>query len=108
MRDQLIADLLILKQSIVAANNQVYLAARDLMAAKDELRLEENRLISGGYIDGKNAEIRAAQTHQQTVIERQNVAEAEDCLDASKTALSNLNTELRINLALVELVKGVA
>lgn len=108
MREQLIADLMALKQSIVAANSEVYMAARELTSAKDELRIQENSLIRGGIIDGKNAEIRAAQMYEHTVIERQNVAEAEDYLEDQKVTLGNLQTELRINLALVELVKGVA
>ena len=108
MHKNLIADLKALKISIPAANEQVYMAARDLVAAKDELRIQEGRLIADGVIDGKNAEIRAAQMYGCTVVERQNVAEAEDFLEHSKLTLSNLQTELRINLALVELVKGVA
>lgn len=106
MREKLIAELTALKQSIVVANRGVYSAARELNGAKDELRVEENRLTLGGYIDGKNAEIRAAQMYQQTIIERQNVSEAEDFMESSKMELNNLQTELRINLALVELVKG--
>lgn len=108
MREQLIADLTALKQSIVAANTEVYTAGRELITAKDELRATENLLISGGVIDGKNAEIRAAQMYANTAVERQNVAEAEDFLESTKMALSNLQTELRITLALAELVKGVA
>jgi len=108
MHKNLIDDLKDLKISIPAANEQVYMSARDLVAAKDELRIEEGRLIASGVIDGKNAEIRAAQMYGCTVVERQNVAEAEDFLEHSKLTLSNLQTELRINLALVELVKGVA
>ena len=108
MREKLISDLTSLKQSIAKANSEVYMAARELMTVKDELRIEENSLIRGGIIDGKNAEIRAAQMYEHTIMERQNVAEAEDYLEASKVTLSNLQTELRINLALVELVKGVA
>lgn len=107
MREQLISDLTTLKLAISTANRDVYLAARELVTVKDDLRLRENELISTGYIDGKNAEIRAAQMYQQTVIERQNVAEAEDYLESAKVTLSSLNTELRINLALVELIKGV-
>lgn len=108
MKQQLIDELTALKQSITKANTEVYMAARELTTAKDELRVEENLLIQGGTIDGKNAEIRAAQMYQHTVIKRQNVAEAEDFLEASKTTFNNLHTELRINLALVELVKGVS
>jgi len=107
MRENLIADLKDLKISIPTANEQVYMAARELLTAKDELKIEENKLIAGGVIDGKNAEIRAAQMHGCTVVERQNVAEAEDFLESMKMTLANLQTELRINLALVELVKGV-
>ena len=106
MRENLIADLKDLKISIPAANEQVYIAARELMVAKDELRIQEGKLIADKIIDGKNAEIRAAQMYGCTVVERQNVAEAEDFMEHSKLTLSNLQAELRINLALVELVKG--
>ncbi|EHQ88242.1 hypothetical protein [Desulfosporosinus youngiae] len=108
MREQLIVELTALKQSIVAANSEVYLAARELVNAKDELRLTENSLIVDGLIDGKNAEIRSAQMYANTVVDRQNVADAEDSLESAKMTLNNLQTELRITLALVELVKGVA
>ncbi|MDQ7094174.1 hypothetical protein REC12_11295 [Desulfosporosinus sp. PR] len=108
MHEQLIADLMALKQSIVRANNDVYTAAHELIVAKDALRAKEDSVTVEGLIDGKNAEIRASQLRQYTVIERQEVAEAEDYLENAKTTLSNLRTELQINLALVELVKGVA
>ena len=107
MRENLIADLKDLKISIPTANEQVYMAAHELMAAKDELRIQEGKLIADKIIDGKNAEIRAAQMYGCTVVERQNVAEAEDFLESAKVTLSNLQTELRINISLVELVKGV-
>lgn len=108
MREKLMAELTALKQSIVAANSEVYQASRELVFAKDELRVMENSLVSSGVIDGKNAEIRSAQMYASTVVERQNVAEAENSLEEAKLSLNNLQTELRINLALVELVKGVA
>lgn len=108
MREQLIAELTALKQSIVDANIEVFTAAHELMVAKDALRVKEDSLTLSGVIDGKNAEIRAVQLRQQTVIERQDVAEAEDYLESAKMGLNNRRTELQINLALVELVKGVA
>jgi len=108
MRDQLIAELTALKQSIVAANDEVFSASHELMVKKDALRAREDYLTLNGIIDGKNAEIRAAQLRQETIIERQDVAEAEDYLESAKATLSNRMAELRINLGLVELLKGVA
>jgi hypothetical protein len=108
MREQLIADLKSLKVSIPTANTEVYRGAREVITAKDELAIEEGALIKNGSIDGKNAEIRAAQMREFTVMERQNVTEAEDYFEAQKVGLRNLQTELQINLALVELVKGDA
>ena len=70
MREQLINDLKALKVSIPFANEQVYMAARELMAAKDELRIQEGKLIADKIIDGKNAEIRAAQMYGCTVVEQ--------------------------------------
>lgn len=108
MREQLIAELTALKQSIVIANEEVYTSSRQLMVVKDDLRVKEDSLILGGVIDGKNAEIRAAQMSQHTIIERQEVADIEDYLENAKKNLNNLRVELQISLALVELVKGVA
>jgi hypothetical protein len=112
MREQLIAELTALKAEIVDANATVFVTIQGLQSAKKALQDCEDRLIMGRVpglaIDGKNAEIRAAQLREYTTTERQEVAFAEDSLETAKTTLRNRQYELQINLALVELVKGVA
>lgn len=110
MREQLIAELTALKAEIVDANATVFVTIQGLQSAKKALQDCEDRLIMGRVpglaIDGKNAEIRAAQLREYTTTERQEVAFAEDSLETAKTTLRNRQYELQINLALVELVKG--
>ncbi|MFZ3132703.1 MAG: hypothetical protein WA125_16780 [Desulfosporosinus sp.] len=108
MREKLIERLEYLRGAIVEVNTEVFNASKDLLVAKSVLQDKEDSPLTGGLIDGKNAEIRAAQIRELTSDERANVYVAESTLDGSRTTLSNLNTDLRINLALVELVKGVA
>jgi hypothetical protein len=67
-----------------------------------------NKKVEGIKIDGKNAEIRAAQLREASTTQRVGVQEQEYNLEAKKVKLSNLRTELQISLALVELIKGVA
>jgi hypothetical protein len=49
-----------------------------VQSAKDELEVKESELLAGTTIDGKNAETRKAQLHQQTESERKAVRDAED------------------------------
>lgn len=108
MRDELIADLKALKTELTEAYAEVYLAAHNVLEAKDGLQVREDTLIQTGAIDGKNAEIRAAQMRGLTIIERQELADAEDYLKNAELNLKKLQVRLQINLALVELIKGAA
>lgn len=112
MRELLIADLTVLKISIQVAEAEVFTAFKDVQDVKRLLQIREDEILmdraEGVKIDGKNAEIRAAQIREATAYERLSVQEEEKVFEERKLELANLKTELRINLALVELVKGVA
>lgn len=108
MREGLVVRLETVKRAIMDANNAVFVAYCELQTAKDALQVREDELFNSGSIDGKNAETRAVQLRQQTIIERQDLAEAEREFEAAKIALKNRQFELQIALALVELSKGVA
>lgn len=112
MREILMSELSVLKLSISDAEEAVFIAYNDLRVAKQRLQAREDDILldraEGVKIDGKNAEIRAAQIREATFSQREGVLAQEQDLEASKLALAGYQTELRINLALVELVKGVA
>lgn len=112
MREILIADLSALKVSIQVAEAKVFAAYKDVQDVKHKLQIKEDAILmdkaEGIKIDGKNAEIRAAQVREATSYERLAVQDEEKVFEARKLELANLKTELRINLALVELVKEVA
>lgn len=112
MRELLISDLSLLKISIQVAETEVFTAYKDVQDVKCKLQLKEDAIlmdrVEGIKIDGKNAEIRAAQVREATAYERLAVQDEEKVFEERKLELANLKTELRINLALVELVKEVA
>ena len=111
-RNELIERLEALRGEVIDAEQAVFVAYNDVQDVKRELQAREDELLldraEGIKIDGKNAEIRAAQIRMATDYERIAVREEEYVLEAKKLALDGLRMELRINLALVELVKGVA
>jgi len=112
MRELLISDLTALKISIQVAESEVFTAFKDVQDVKQKLQIKEDAILmdkaEGIKIDGKNAEIRAAQVREATAYERLAVQDEEKVFEERKLELANLKNELRINLALVELVKGVA
>ena len=112
MREVLIADLSALKISIQVAETKLFVAYKDVQDVKRQPQIKEDAILmdrdEGIKIDGKNAEIRAAQIREATAYERLAVLDEEKVFEERKLELANLKNELRINLALVELVKGVA
>lgn len=106
MREQLIADLMALKTELTNSYQEVYEATLAVAEAKDNLQVQEDQLLITGAIDGKNAEARAAQMRKQTIMERQELADAENSLESAKSVLRSFQARLQIDLALVELVKG--
>ena len=111
MREKLISELSVLKIKIQDAENAVFVASSHLRKIERSLVDVEDLIIMGKLdgvsIDGIDDEIRAVQMRDATTIYRMDVNTAEGFLEANKLELANLKTELRINLALVELVKGV-
>ena len=111
MREKLITELSALKTKIQDAENAVFVAYVNLQGEKRLLQdMEDNVLldmVEGVKIDGKNAEIRTAQMREVTNDQHNDARDAEYKFEAKKVILSTLRTELTINLALVELVKGV-
>jgi len=111
-RSELIERLESLRSEVIDAEQAVFVAYNDVQDVKRDLQAREDDILldraEGIKIDGKNAEIRAAQIRTATNYERTAVREEEYTLEAKKLALDGLRMELKINLALVELVKGVA
>jgi|GEM_PF-5004515 hypothetical protein len=112
MREELIKRLEALKGEVIDAEQAVFIAYNDVQVVKRRLQAREDEIIlgkaEGVEINGENAEIRAAQVREAIAQYLLAVQDEERVLEAKKLALDGLKTELRINLALVELVKGVA
>lgn len=66
-----------------------------LDTSKEELKDREGELQLEGAIDGKNAEIRAAQLREMTKAEREKVQKYEYFLAEKKIELNRLLNELR-------------
>lgn len=96
-----------LPKEIAAAEDAVIEANRQVVLAKEILQQKEDDLLLGNMIDGKNAEIRAAQMRQHTEHERQNLANAELYLKNDTTRLGRLRDEFKALRAVVGLL-GVA
>lgn len=108
MRNKIIDSLETLRSAVIDANAIAYVASTNLLVAKKLLQDQEDSLLMANLIDGKNAEIRAAQMRDLSANERETVLLAEREFEGAKVTLANRQTELRIDIALVELIKGVA
>lgn len=97
-----------LPKEIAAAEDAVIEANRQVILAKEILQQKEDDLILGNMIDGKNAEIRAAQMRQHTEHERHNLASAELHLKNDTSRLGRLRDEFRALQAVANLLQGVA
>ncbi|MCM3699234.1 hypothetical protein [Paenibacillus macerans] len=100
--------LLELPKEIAAAEDEVLSANVQLVQAKEALQLKEDGLLLGNVIDGKNAEIRAAQMRQHTERERDILSDAELNLKNAVTRLSKLKDEFRALQTVAGLLQGVA
>lgn len=100
--------LLALPSEISAAEDEVLRATVSLVTAKEMLQQKEDDLLLGNVIEGKNAEIRAAQMRAHTVDERGNLSEAELNLKNAAVRLGKLKDELRALQAAAGLLQGVA
>ncbi|MNW37025.1 hypothetical protein D3C74_140560 [compost metagenome] len=104
----IISRLLELPREIASAEDAVLSANNQLVQAKEVLQQKEDDVLLGNLIDGKNAEIRAAQMRQHTELERENLSESELKLKNAAVRLSKLKDELRALQAAASLLQGVA
>ncbi|MGF7050382.1 hypothetical protein J2T13_004920 [Paenibacillus sp. DS2015] len=105
-KQDIVVRLLALPAEIAKAEEEVLQANESLVSAKELLQGKEDDLLLGNMIDGKNAEIRAAQMRQNTVHEREILAEAELNLKNEVTRLGRLRDEFRALQAVTSLLKG--
>ncbi|MOA45464.1 hypothetical protein D3C78_1678640 [compost metagenome] len=104
----IISRLLVLPKEIAIAEDAVLEANNQLVQVKEVLQQKEDDVLLGNLIDGKNAEIRAAQMRQHTELERENLSESELKLKNAAVRLSKLKDELRALQAAASLLQGVA
>lgn len=107
-KQEIITRLLALPAEITTAEDIVLEANRQVVQAKEFLQQKEDDVLLGNLIDGKNAEIRAAQMRQHTELEREDLAEAELKLKNEVARLSRFKDELRALQAVAGLLQGVA
>ena len=103
---ELIEKLYELPKLIEDAENAVIKDVQAIQGAKERLADEQDRLLTNGSIDGKNAEIRAAQLRERTGQEVRGVQQAENKASISKVKLNRLNNELRSSEAIAGMLKG--
>jgi len=105
-RDEIIKRLETLPADIFSAEKSVINAVNEIQEAKEELTNEQGRLLVNGTIDGKNAEIRAAQLRERTEEETKGVQRAENKASVAK---ANLNFLLNVQSnfrAIAGILKG--
>ncbi|KPV60754.1 hypothetical protein QJ48_04345 [Paenibacillus sp. A3] len=107
-RQSIISKLLALPAKIAAEEDNVLQAHANLIEAKGILQQKEDSLLLGNIIDGKNAEIRAAQMREYTEDERKHLIEAELNLKNAVARLERYRDEFRALRSVAELLKGVA
>lgn len=107
-KQDIVSRLLGLPGEIAAAEDAVLGANGFLVQAKEALQRKEDSLLLGNEIDGKNAEIRAAQMRAFTELEREDLSEAELQLKNATTRLGRLRDEFRALQAVANLLQGVA
>ncbi|MGP0583666.1 hypothetical protein [Paenibacillus timonensis] len=100
--------LLELPKEIATVEDVVIEANRQVVLAKEILQQKEDDLLLGNVIDGKNAEIRAAQMRQHTEHERMNLSNAELHLKNNVTRLGRLRDEFKALQSVAGLLQGVA
>lgn len=107
-KEQIVARLLALPTEIAVAEEQVLEANLHVLGAKGALQAKEDMLLLSNAIDGKNAEIRAAQMREKTISERGDLEDAELNLKNAVTRLGRLRDEFKALRAVVDLLKGAA
>ncbi|MFC4305756.1 hypothetical protein [Cohnella boryungensis] len=107
-KQSIINRLLTLPTEISEAEEVVLQANGRLVVAKESLQAKEDSLLLGNVIDGKNAEIRAAQIRQYTEHEREALSDAELNLKNAVARLGKVRDEFRALRAVAELMKEAA
>ena len=87
------------EKTIIVIYGQVQECKRVLTEAEDDLLLS-------GAIDGKNAEIRAAQMRVKTPKEQESIRVSEKALSVERVKLNRLNNELAVCQAIAGMLKG--
>lgn len=100
--------LLSLPKEIASAEETVITANKAVQDAKAALQNQEDGLLASGAIDGKNAEVRAAQLRSFTGEQREKVTQAEYNLIRVKNHLALLYNEFKALQAVADLLKGAA
>ncbi len=107
-KQQIMDRLLALPGEIATAEALVLEANLHVLGAKGTLQAKEDMLLLTNAIDGKNAEVRAAQMREKTFHERGDVEDAELNLKNATTRLGRLRDEFKALRAIVDLLKGAA
>ncbi|RKN75041.1 hypothetical protein [Paenibacillus ginsengarvi] len=104
---QLVERLIALPTEIGAAEDNVLQAHARLVTAKELLQWKEDSLLLDkiGFIDGKNAETRAAQVRSFTKNERDEFADAEMNLKNAASRLERLHVQLKAYRAVADLLR---
>lgn len=106
-KSELIKRLVDLPAEITVAEEAVLQAHGRVMTAKEKLQWKEDALLldKNNTIDGKNAEIRAAQLRSFTQNEREELADAEYNLKTATSRLERLHVQLKAFRAVADLIK---
>ncbi len=97
-----------LPEAIEEAENELVEVNAELFSAKDLLADKEAELLVNGKIDGKNAEIRAAQMRGATKQEREAVTLFESDVARAKVKLNVVLNKFKAYLAIAGLLREVA
>jgi hypothetical protein len=104
-KQDLVKRLLELPAEIEKAEESVLQANSRLIDAKDMLQQKEDDLLLGNLIDGKNAEIRAAQVRKYTAHERETLAYAELTLKNAAKRLECYHVQFKAFRAVADLIR---
>lgn len=96
-----------LPRDIKEAEHDLVEASMELQDAKDLLADKEAELLVNGKIDGKNAELRAAQMRELTKKERDSVALFENNVARTKIKLNAAGNEFKAWRSIAGLLKEV-
>lgn len=106
MDRQVVTDrLLELPGEIETAETDVFNAQLIFMEAKDDYAYKEAALYLEGKIDGKNAEVRAAQLKDFTTLERHAVTTADNQVVLARIKLNRLINEFKAYRAIAGMLE---